>query len=171
MKLILSAILFCGLFAQAADTNITSKVSEKRDNEGKVIRRIETLYRGKTKILMTLSRTNKQGNLVTESRSYLVAGKSVMIEADEDKDGFFESIMVSDPATDEIELFTRQSNGSVKPADAKVIEATKKQIAATDEFFDEVFEKDMSNKELSDSILKTQKRIKDLEQEKKSDKK
>jgi hypothetical protein len=120
---------------------------------------------------MTISHTNKQGMLKADSRSYYVGKDSMMIEADEDKDGFFESVMISHPKTKEMELFTRQTDGSVKPVDTKVIEATKKQIAATGEFFDEAFKKNMSDKEITDSALKTQRKIQDLEKEKKSDKK
>ena len=171
MKILFAISLFFTALIHAADTNITSKVSEKRDKDGKVILRIETVYRGKTKVLVTMSHTNKQGVLKADARSYFAGKDSVMIEADEDKDGFFESIMVSHPKTKEIELFTRQPDGSVKPVDTKVIEATKKQIGATDEFFDEAFKKNMSDKEFSDSVLKTQRKIRDLEKEKKSDKK
>src|SRR5689334_1289560 len=121
MKTLAILILFCSSLygADITTTNvvgdITTKISERSDEDGKPNLRIETVYRGKTKVLQILSRRNKQGTLAIVSRSYLVDGKLHMVESDEDGDGVFESIAVFDPVSDSFEMFTRQPDGTVKP--------------------------------------------------------
>jgi hypothetical protein len=56
-----------------------------------------------------------------------------MIESDENGDGFFESVAVFDPVTDDFEMFTRQADGSVKPVSTEALEAIKKKKVAADE--------------------------------------
>ena len=66
-------------------SGITNKVTEiDRDKDGKIDVRIETAYRGKTKVMMTMSRRNQHGVMAVSSRSYLADGKLVMVESDED---------------------------------------------------------------------------------------
>lgn len=59
MKTLFTIILFCAALVYADDTNITSKVFEKCDKNGLINFRMETVYRGKTKVLMTIYRLNK----------------------------------------------------------------------------------------------------------------
>jgi len=139
MKTLAILILFCtSLYgADITTTNvvgdITTRISERTGNDGKPDLRIETVYRGKTKVLQILSRRNKQGALAIVSRSYLVDGKLHMVESDENGDGFFESVAVFDPVTDNFEMFTRQADGSVKPVSTEALETIKKKKAAADE--------------------------------------
>jgi hypothetical protein len=65
--LLLTAFACC-----AQDTSgITNKVTEiDRDKDGKTDVRIETVYRGKTKVMMIISRRNQQGAMSVISRSY-----------------------------------------------------------------------------------------------------
>ena len=121
MKTLTMLFLLCASVygADITTTNvvgdITTKVSERAAKDGKPEVRIETVYRGKTKILQTLSRPSKQGTLAIVSRSYLAGGDLVMIESDEDGDGVFERVSVHRPGTDDLEMFTRQQDGSVRP--------------------------------------------------------
>jgi len=151
MKTLAILILFCtSLYgADTTTTNIvgdiTTKTSERSGKDGKPDVRIETVYRGKTKVLQILSRRNKQGALAVVSRSYLIDGKLHMIESDENGDGFFESVAVFDPVTDDFEMFTRQVDGSVKPVSTEALEAIKKKKVAADESLGKLLH-DMSDK-------------------------
>ena len=162
--------LFCTSFVYAGDTNITSKVFEKRDKDGKIDFRMETIYRGKTKVMLITGRPNKEGVIAVTSRSYLVGGNLVMSEDDENRDGIFETIVIHRSGTNDLEIFTRQPDGSVTPADTKIVEATRKQSAVLDEFWNKAFQKEMSDQELADSLLETRQKIQALDKEKKDDK-
>ena len=139
MKTLAILILFStSLYgADIATTNvvgdITTKISERSGQDGKADLRVETIYRGKSKVLQILSRRNKQGALTVVSRSYLVDGKLHMVESDDDGDSFFESVAVFDPVTDNFEMFTRQADGSVKPVSTEAIKEIKKKKVAVDE--------------------------------------
>jgi hypothetical protein len=177
MKTLAILILLCASSygADITTTNITADITtktfERRDGDGKSSLHIETVYRGKTKVLMIMSQRNKQG-VMTVTRNYLVGGKSVLAESDEDGDGFFESVMVFDPATDDFEMFIRKPDGSVKPISTQTLEATKKQTAVVDESLRKLFQKpDMSDKELSNLLEENRQKIESIEKEKKDDKK
>jgi hypothetical protein len=151
MKTFAILILFCtSLYgADITTTNIvgdiTTKISERTDKDGRPDLRIETVYRGKTRVLRILSRLNKQGTLTVVSRGYLVDGKLHMVESDEDGDGFFESVFVFDPVSNDFEMFIRQSDGSVKPMSTEALEAIKKKSAVAAESMRKLLH-DMSDK-------------------------
>jgi len=178
MKTLTILILLCAS-AYAADTtttnvvgDITTKISERTTKDGKPDVRVETVFRGKTKVLQILSRPNKQGRLAVVSRSYLAGGELVMTESDEDGDGVFERISVYCPGTDDIEMFRRRPDGSVKPVNTQTVEATKKQMAVGSESMRKLIEKpDASNQEISEALQQARQKIQDLEKEKKDDKK
>ena len=178
MKTLALLFLLCA-WVYGADTtttnvvgDITTKVSERKAKDGKTERRIERVYRGKTEILQTLSRRNKQGMMATTARSYLVGGDLVMIEADEDGDGVFETITLYRHRTDDLEMFRRQADGSVKPVNTQTIEATKKQTEAVNGSMRKLMEKrEVTDQEISDLLQQTRQKVQDLEKEKKDDKK
>ncbi|MGA3285220.1 MAG: hypothetical protein ABSD57_12295 [Verrucomicrobiota bacterium] len=148
--------------------DITTKVLERTAKDGKPEVRIETVYRGKTKILQILSRPNKQGTLAVVSRSYFVGGDLVMIESDEDGDGVFGRISLHNPGTADLEMFKRQPDGSVKPVSTQTLEATKKQMAVVNESMRELIEKkNVTDQEISNSLQQTRQKVQDLEKEKK----
>jgi hypothetical protein len=167
MKNLFAAILFCASVAYADDTNITRKVFEKKDKDGKVVSSYETIYRGKARVMLVIRRPNKDGVMIVTARSYLAGGELVLTESDEDHDGTLETLACYSPAKNEMEVFIRQPDGSVKPVSAKNLEAFKKQNAAVSQFWDKAFEKDTSGEELSKSIRATQKKIQNAEREKK----
>jgi len=178
MKTLAILILFC-TSSYGADitittnntSDITTKTSERRDRDGKPDLRVETVYRGKTKVLRVMSHRNSQG-VMAVTRMYLVGGKCAMAETDEDGDGTFESVTVFDPGTDDFEIFRRQPDGSVKPASTQTVEATKKQKAVVDESMNKLLQRpNMSDKELSDLLQENRQKISDIEKEKKDDKK
>jgi hypothetical protein len=174
MRTLAILILFCASLygADSTTTNIvgdiTTKVSGRTAKDGKPEVRIETVYRGKTKVLLILSRRNRQGVLAVVSRSYLVNGKLSMVESDEDGDGFFESVAVFDPVTDDFEMFTRQPDGTVKPVSTQILRATKKQKAAADGSLRTLLQNpNMSDKEMSNLLEENRQKIEDIEKEKK----
>lgn len=158
-------------------TDMTSKVYERDyDKDGKPDFRVEKFYRGEEMVMMTTSRLNAGGVMSIDSRSYLVAGRQVLTEGDEDRDGFFETIMATDPETRDIEIFVRKTDGSVHPASSKVVEAHKKMIGAVAEFFDELGNTNMTPANLNGEIIEeriraTQQKIRDAHKEIADDKK
>ena len=167
MNTFITLLLFCALTACAQDT--TSKVNEKRNPDGTLRWRIETTSRGKTPILR-VHQTFKAGKKTT-TRSYMVGGEMVMMEADEDGDGVFEMMIVYHPPKGDMEVFTRTRDGSVIPVSAQTLAAYKKQHAAITELWDKAFDKDMDADKFIDRMQDTQRKIRDAEKEKKDEKK
>ena len=139
MRTFIILTLLCAS-AYGADTvttnivgDITTKISERSAADGKPELRIETIYRGKTKVLRITSHRDKQGKLVVVSRSYFVNGRLEMVESDDNGDGFFESVAVFNPASGDFEMFIRQADGSVKPMPTEDLDVIKKKKAAADE--------------------------------------
>jgi hypothetical protein len=108
--------------------------------------------------------------MVVTSRSYLVGGDLVMTEADEKHDGTLQTIAVYHPGTNDMEIFTRQLDGSVKPVSTRTLDAYQKQNAAISEFwtnaFDNNFDQKIDDKKMMDSFHDTQNKIQDAELEK-----
>jgi hypothetical protein len=166
MKTLFIIILFCASLTYAADTNITSKVFEKHNKDGSVKFRFETVYRGKAKIMMVRSEPNKDGVMTVTARSFLVGGDLVMTEADDNRDGIFETIVIYHPGTSDMEAFIRQADGSVKPASSKTLEAYKQQSATVSKFVDTIFTKtNMTDADFEKLVKETQKKISDAEKE------
>jgi hypothetical protein len=164
-------IILIGFFVTAscfADdaSDITNKVLIKKDKDGNPVLRMETIYRGKAKIMMIASRPNKDGVMVVTSRSYLVGGDLVATESDENHDGTLNTIAVYHPGTSDMEVFTRRSDGSVKPVGTQTLDTYKKQNAAISEFWNKAFDKNMNEDKLPDLMHDTQKKIQDAESEK-----
>ena len=171
MKLFVIFVLFVAVGCRAQNTNdITTKVFERdRDKDGKPDVRIETVSRGKTPILRVHQST--KGGVTGTTRSFMVGGDTVMMEADENGDGFFETIAVYHAAKNDMEVFTRQRDGSVQAVSAQTLEAYKEQHAALTEFWDKAFDKDTDPDKIGDRIQETQKKIRDAEKEKTDGKK
>lgn len=165
--LLLVAFGCCGQDA----SGITNKVTEiDRDKDGKVDVRIETAYRGKTKVMMTISRRTQQGVMAIQSRSYLADGKLVMVESDEDADGTLESIAVFKPGSGFFEMFTRQADGTVTPVSTQKLDSIKRQKAVADATMQRVFDgPEMTDKELVDLLEQNRQRIEAIKNEVKKD--
>jgi hypothetical protein len=145
---------------------MTTKVVNIPSKNGRPDTRIETVFRGETKVLMVMSHRNARGALAV-TRSYFVEGRMVMAESDEDGDGVFESVTVWSPGTDAFEQFRRLPDGSVRPVSAAVLEATKKQKAVADESLRKALENpDMSAKELDALVRENRQKIMEIEKQK-----
>jgi hypothetical protein len=77
---------------------------------------IQKTYRGNQRIMVEMDNNGKK------TRGFSVNGKIVAIEADEDGDGFWESLMVFDPDTGEFEVFAREKDGAVSPVSSERLE-------------------------------------------------
>ncbi len=170
MRTFIALLLFRLLTANAQDSSdITTKVNERRNADGTVQSRIETTSRGKTPILRVLQ--SIKGGVTSTTRIYRVGGDTVMMESDEDGDGLFETMVVYHPAKTDMEVFTRQRDGSVKPVSTQTLEAHKKQEVAWTEFWEKEFDKNTDPDNLGDRIREMQQKLRDLEKEKTDGKK
>lgn len=76
---------------------------------------IKKIYRGPDKIIQETDIDR------VKSRSYFINRKCVLIESDEDRDGFFEIFSIFDPDTNEFEIYNRGKDGSVHPMESKML--------------------------------------------------
>jgi hypothetical protein len=157
------------LDCRAQDTNdITRKTFEPdRDKDGKADFRVESVFRGGKRIMVVWSRPNTQKVWAITSRAYYAGGDMISVEGDEDRDGFFERLVVYRSGTEEIEVFTRQLDGSVEPVSSQTLKAYKKQHAAISDLAEGIFNKDIDSDKL---VRETQKKLRDAEKEKKDEK-
>lgn len=154
--------------ATSITNGITTKVFERdRDQDGRMDYRMETFFRDGRKVLLVTSKLNADGKMAIVSRSYLVDGNMVLIEADENGDGVFETILATNPETNDYEVFTREIDGTAQPASDRVVEAYKKQMSAVEQFFDEALSKDANPDKFEELMRAAQKKIQDAEREKK----
>ena len=117
------------------------------------------------------SSPNTHGVWSVTARAYFAGGKTVAIEGDEDRDGFFESLIVYRSDTDDIEAFTRHRDGSVQPVSALALQAIKKESATFSEFFNKALSKDADPGKLEETMRDFRKKIRDAEKEKTDGKK
>jgi hypothetical protein len=166
MRTLVIILLFAAIGCYAGDiSDITSKVFEKTNEDGKVSFRMVTTYRGKEKAMMETFQPNVQGVLTITSRSYLAGGDLVMTESDEHKSGRFDTIAVYHPGTDDMEIFTRQADGSVKPVSTQTLSAYKQRAAAASDFFSEL-PTNASDAEISKRLQEMRQKIQDAEKQK-----
>lgn len=173
MKVLTLCLLFVTLACRAEDTNdITRKIFERdRDKDGKPDFRVESVFRDGQQVMVIWSNPNTQGVWLVSSKAYYAGGVIVAVESDDNQDGFFERLAVYRSGTEGMEVFTRQRDGSVQPVSAQSLRAFKKEAAAISEFWDKALSKDADPDKLEDTILKTQKQLRDAEKEKADEKK
>ncbi len=170
MKTLAGILLLISFGCCGQDTSgNTNRVTEiDRDKDGKIDVRIETVYRGNTKVMMIMSHRNRQNVMAVTTRSYLADGKLVMVESDEDADGTLESITVFRPDTDSFEMFTRQADGSVKPVSTQKLDSIKRQKAVADTSMREFFNKpEMTDKEIRALLERNRQKIEAIKKESK----
>ena len=76
-----------------------------------------------------------KGKLVIDSRSYLFGRDLVMLESAEHTPGNLDSIYIYFPSTGDMEAFTRQADGSVKPVSTRLLLAYKEMHATENDLF------------------------------------
>jgi hypothetical protein len=170
MKPMLILLLSCTL-SWSADTKnddsqeITSKVFEHDYNCGKTHSRTEAFYRGKARQHILLTNRTTEGGVTKTSRGYSV-GDMLVTEADEDGDGIYETLIIENTKTNELEMFSRKADGSVRPVDAKTLALTKQQHVDIKKFWDKAFDKDANTQEFVESAKALRERLQKAEKEK-----
>jgi len=127
--------IFAG--AEAADPDgLSTKMAEvDSDKDGRPDARTEIISRDGQKEMMVMSRTDKSGEWKINARSFYVGPHMAVTESDEDGDGFFEMVVVYREDPKDVNAFVRQRDGSVRPAEVKVVEMLRKQDALLSEFW------------------------------------
>ena len=90
---------------------------------------IERTYRGDKCILLEMDDKNRN----QKTRMYVMNGKSVVGESDEDGDGFYETVTIFDQKGEVFERFIRSTNGSVTPMDSAKLQYLKSRKATADQ--------------------------------------
>lgn len=174
MKTLTVLILSCVALRGANIVNTTNVVgdmstrsSERLGKNGKPDLRIESVYRGKVKVMQTISHRNRDGALAVILRSYLADGKLLAVESDDDEDGTLETVTVFDPDNHHFEMFSRQPDGMVKPVSTRKLNSLKKQKAVADESLRKLLETPkIGDKELRALLEQNRQKIKAIKQEK-----
>lgn len=168
MRLVGILPLFVAFACGAQDaSDITTKVFEPdRNKDGKPDLRVETVFRGKELVMVEWSKPNAEGGWSVTSRAFHAGGDMVAVEADEDGDGFLETLAVFRPGTEVMEVFVRQSDGKVQPVGAEALAAFRKQNAAISEFVQKAFDKDADPAKFGDWVREAQQKIRDAQTEK-----
>jgi hypothetical protein len=111
----------------AQDSEFTTKSFDFPAKNGKPAHRTEVTYRGKTHILFVSSEKRSSGEYIPYARSYFI-GHAMVVEVDEDRDGFFETIIVHEDTRQSmaIEAFIRSRDGSVQPITHEKLEKIKR---------------------------------------------
>jgi hypothetical protein len=125
-RIILVLLLAAGSCV-AQESEFKTKVFDFPAKNGKPAHRTEVTYRGNTHILFLLSEKGSSGDYVPYSRSYF-AGHTMVVEVDEDRDGFFETIIVHEDSRKPtaIEAFTRSRDGTAQPIEHEKLEKIKR---------------------------------------------
>jgi hypothetical protein len=115
---------------------LSSKVAEvDRDKDGRPDVRTEVISRDGAKQMMVLSRADESGAWQVTARSFYVGLHLAVTESDEDGDGFLEMVAVYREDPEDVNAFVRDRDGSVRPAEVKVVVALRKQNAVLTEFW------------------------------------
>jgi len=122
---------------RAEDANgVSSNVAEvDRDKDGKPDVRTEVISRDGVKQMMVMSRADGSGAWKVTTRSFYVGAHMGVAESDEDGDGFFEMVVIYSEDPEDVNAFVRELDGSVRPAEVKMVDALRKQNALLKEFW------------------------------------
>ena len=93
------------------DRHIRVKIEKSQDK--KVT--IKTTYRDDKKIMTEMNGILNSNMNPVNVRTLFLNNEEMYIEADEDDDGFFESIMIPGKNINDFEMFTRNKDGSIVP--------------------------------------------------------
>ena len=129
--LLLSSVGFAG----GVEGLSTKKAEVDSDKDGRPDVRMEIISRDGQKQMMVMSRADKGGEWKVTARSFYVGAHMAVTEADEDGDGFFEMVVVYREDPKDVNAFVRERDGSVRPAEVKVVEMLRKQDAVLSEFW------------------------------------
>ena len=148
--------------AEDAD-GLSSNVAEvDRDKDGRPDVRTEVVSRDGVKQMMVMSRADGSGAWNVTARSFYVGPHMGVTESDEDGDGFFEMLVIYREDPEDVNAFVRERDGSVRPAEVKMVDALRKQNALLKEFWSKP-ERDPEKMEAA--IIGLRERIKEIAEE------
>lgn len=107
-------------------TSVLDQTSRRRE--------LTTLRRGNEIVGRTVEHRRPDGTR-SVTRSFMVAGKMVMMEKDETGDGLFETLVVLNPREKALEVFERRENGTVVSAPDHLREAYRKLFTVNEDFW------------------------------------
>jgi hypothetical protein len=158
-------LLSCTLSGASDNKNddgpeITTKVFDHDYDGGKRHCHTEVFYRrGTAHHILMIIRTTEAGVTKTE-RGYTV-GDIIVTEVDDDGDGMYETLLIKNTKTNDLEVFSRRADGTVWPVDAKTLALTKQKDSDMKKFWDKAFDKDtdfvQSAKALREKLQKAEK--------------
>ena len=158
-------LLSCTLSGASDNKNddgpeITTKVFDHDYDGGKRHCHTEVFYRrGNAQHILMIIRMTEAGVTKTE-RGYTV-GDVIVTEVDGDGDGMYETLLIKNTKTNDLEVFSRRADGTVRPVDAKTLALIKQQDFDMKKFWDKAFDKDtdfvQSTKALREKLQKAEK--------------
>lgn len=105
---------------------ITTKVFDHDYDGGKRHSHTEVFYRrGNAHHILMIIRTTEAG--VTKTIRGYAVGDTVVTEVDDHGDGMYETLLIKSTKTNDLEMFSRRPDGTVRPVDAKTLALTKQQ--------------------------------------------
>jgi hypothetical protein len=154
--------IFAG--AEAADPDgLSTKMAEvDGDKDGRPDVRTEIISRDGQKQLMVMSRTDKSGGWKVTARSFYVGPHMAVTESDEDGDGFYEMVVIYREDPKDVSAFVRQRDGSVRPAEVKVVEMLRKQDALLSEFWSKAVR---DPETMKGAMMEAREKMKDIAEE------
>ena len=149
-------------FAEDVEGLSTKKAEVDSDKDGRPDVRTEIVSRDGQKQMMVMSRLNKSGDWNVTARSLYVGPHMGVTESDEDGDGFFEMLAVYREDPEGVNAFVRERDGSVRPADARTVDALRKQSTV----LSELWSKTMKGPENFDrAMMEAREKIKEITEE------
>jgi hypothetical protein len=138
LRLSLAVVAFVSL-ARAQDADITTKSVVVPGKRGTPDIRCESTYRGKICIMRVMSDKRASDEFVPYARSFQV-GHALVVDSDEDRDGFFETFAVMEDAEGgrtHVEVFRRDRDGTMHTISAQELKKMEDMISGVATFWRE----------------------------------
>jgi hypothetical protein len=134
-----SLLALCASICQAQDQDITTKSVIASGKNGRPDIRCDSTYRGKECIMRVFLEKRASGDFVPYARSYQV-GHARFVDSDEDRDGFFETLCLSEDANGgrvQVDVFRRERDGTIHPASAEERQKMQNMLESLSRFWKE----------------------------------
>jgi hypothetical protein len=138
LQLLLTLVAYA-FVCRAQDADITTKslVISGKDSRPDV--RCDSTYRGKKCIMRVWLERRASGEFIPYARSFQV-GHAMVVDSDEDRDGFFETLSISEDTNDgrvSLEVFRRDRDGTMHPVSAEERKEMEKCLERIAKFWEE----------------------------------
>jgi hypothetical protein len=148
--------------ANDADGLSTKMTEVDSDKDGQPDVQMEVISRDGAKQMMVMSRVDESGAWKVTARSFYVGPHMAVTESDEDGDGFFEMVAVYREDPQDVNAFVRERDGSVRPAEVKVVEMLRKQDALLSEFWNKAVR---DPETMKGAMMEAREKMKDIAEE------